>query len=661
MNRPKRNIRKPKQFPTVGISSQEESDLRQAIKSSLLSKDDKNKCSYGADGCLPGPSTRSPIYSHLPNSTTSLSVPSMSASIYSHLPYSPVPISVPSESTPMYSKLPYSPSPISVPSVSAAIPLTEVQLERITSNRLKALSIREAKSKDRKCHIQGTGSQQSIFNGRKKVIKNSRKINKQTSLIEQIPETSTNTVSLSSVRSISDTTAVILPLPSTQDLPPFPCLSTHSISWGDVDSGEFFKQVNQAYEEVVFWKRNLFTIPYGQVGSEFVRETARLFYSFNSGNPLERIVMKAIAIMSHLLLQKPHFRTKQKENVEHLQRRLKLWRRGEILTLLCEGRLLQSRLHSRHQKDRKEKDKVRSFTDNMQNGNVKGAINILMTQEKASVLPLTTEVLAQLKNKHPPAEQIHIPSILPGVIQPINSILFAGLTGECIRTSALFTQGGAGPSGSDADQWRLMCVSFGDASNYLCDSMASMARRLSTEMVDPSSIEAFITNRRIPLDKNPGLRPIGVGEAHQRIISKSIVRYLKQDILSSAGGLQLCAGQEGGCEAIIHAMHQITDSQECEGILLIDADNAFNRLNRAVALRNIQIICPSVSTFAINCYRDSSRLFITGGGEISSQEGTTQGDPLSMPFYALSITPLIQKVSGNVQQAWYADDAQAAG
>jgi hypothetical protein len=32
-----------------------------------------------------------------------------------------------------------------------------------------------------------------------------------------------------------------------------------------------------------------------------------------------------------------------------------------------------------------------------------------------------------------------------------------------------------------------------------------------------------------------------------------------------------------------------------------------------------------------------------------------------MPCYALSITPLIQKVSGNVQQAWYADDAQAAG
>jgi hypothetical protein len=141
------------------------------------------------------------------------------------------------------------------------------------------------------------------------------------------------------------------------------------------------------------------------------------------------------------------------------------------------------------------------------------------------------------------------------------------------------------------------------------------------------------------------------------------VKFLKEDILRSAGSLQLCAGQESGCEAIIHAMDEIYKSEPCEGILLIDADNAFNRLNRSVALKNIQIICPPISTFAINCYRNSSRMFVHGGAEISSQEGTTQGDPLSMPLYALAITPLIQKLKEHVpvQQAWYADDAQGAG
>ena len=37
-----------------------------------------------------------------------------------------------------------------------------------------------------------------------------------------------------------------------------------------------------------------------------------------------------------------------------------------------------------------------------------------------------------------------------------------------------------------------------------------------------------------------------------------------------------------------------------------------------------------------------SRLFIIGGGELFSKEGTTQGDPSSMGAYALGILTLLQ-------------------
>ena len=37
-----------------------------------------------------------------------------------------------------------------------------------------------------------------------------------------------------------------------------------------------------------------------------------------------------------------------------------------------------------------------------------------------------------------------------------------------------------------------------------------------------------------------------------------------------------------------------------------------------------------------------ARLFIIGGGELLSKEGTTQGDPTSMGAHTLRIPPLLQ-------------------
>ena len=44
-----------------------------------------------------------------------------------------------------------------------------------------------------------------------------------------------------------------------------------------------------------------------------------------------------------------------------------------------------------------------------------------------------------------------------------------------------------------------------------------------------------MNNRLIALDKNPGVRPIGIGEVSRRLIAKSILRVVKSDILEAAG------------------------------------------------------------------------------------------------------------------------------
>ena len=174
-----------------------------------------------------------------------------------------------------------------------------------------------------------------------------------------------------------------------------------------------------------------------------------------------------------------------------------------------------------------------------------------------------------------------------------------------------------------------------------------------------------------PLDKNPGLRPIGIGEVLRRIIGKMVVWILKPDIQDAGGDLQLCTGLEGGCEAGAHAMMEMFKDDNTHGIIQVDANNAFNTINRNVFLHNIQVICPEIATYVINCYYHPARLFVIGGVEIASQEGTTQGDPTAMPIYALGIVPLMLIIvvisepmnspDSKARQSAYADDLSGAG
>ena len=148
--------------------------------------------------------------------------------------------------------------------------------------------------------------------------------------------------------------------------------------------------------------------------------------------------------------------------------------------------------------------------------------------------------------------------------------------------------------------------------------MAAFAKRLATEIIDPAILEPYVACRLIPLNKNPGIRPIGVGEVMRRIVGKTISFVFQLCIQEAAGPLQVSAGQKGGCEAAIHSMREIFSEEGCDGVILVDASNAFNRLNRRVALHNIQIIVPLFAPVLIDTYRVPSRLFVTGGGEMVS-------------------------------------------
>ena len=130
---------------------------------------------------------------------------------------------------------------------------------------------------------------------------------------------------------------------------------------------------------------------------------------------------------------------------------------------------------------------------------------------------------------------------------------------------------------------------------------------------DPDSIESLVACRLIPLSKDPGVKPIGIGEVLRRIIGKAVTNIIKEDIIMSAGNLQLCGGQKSGAEIAIRSATELFKDDASHGILQIDANNAFNSLNRKVALHNLRILCQELAIFTNNCYVAPARLFISGG------------------------------------------------
>ena len=108
-------------------------------------------------------------------------------------------------------------------------------------------------------------------------------------------------------------------------------------------------------------------------------------------------------------------------------------------------------------------------------------------------------------------------------------------------------------------------------------------------------------------------------------------------------------------------MRTLFNDPETEAIIMVDATNAFNSLNRQNALRNIHHLCPSLSKCLINTYREDINLYIDGE-TLLSQKGTTQGDPLAMAMYAIAVNPLINNLKRDaMKQVWFADDASAVG
>ena len=427
------------------------------------------------------------------------------------------------------------------------------------------------------------------------------------------------------------------------------------------------------------WRRNIFNVPFGEHGSAFVDELASLITGFAENASIRAIAWKAVVVACHLLLQRPNVSDDNSGGsssnfAEHLHRRLGLWKSQQVPALYDEAACIQAHLPTMGRPAKRNGEPQscsdRTFANLVFSGKIQSASRYISSDACKGVLrlddPVTPDSPKTVKDvlleKHPKAVTPPTRCLLEEQPGTINPIIFDSLTAALVRDVGRRVQGSAGPSGLDADAWKRMLTCFKKSSERLCSALAAAARCLCMEDLTQDDLSAFTAARLIPLDKNPGVRPIAVGEVFRRIICKAIMGVIELDVLRSTAPYQICVGVPSACEAAVHSMDKLFRQESVQGILLVDASNAFNSLNRAAALHNIPRVCPSMAQVFANTYTKPVRLFVDGD-EILSEEGTCQGDPLAMAAYAVAIMPLINTLEERCQettQCWFADDDGAA-
>ena len=454
-------------------------------------------------------------------------------------------------------------------------------------------------------------------------------------------------------------------------------IMTNRIKWGKFDGEEnIVCEIQAAYHEITSWKKNIFLLPRGKAATDFIKELTRLINLFLCKSKWERLALPLLHVLMPIMLQKPSKKSKAKDHAKYLSSRLQKWSNGDLHSLMAECREIQRRLISA--RNHKAETDRKAFCRHMLMGNVKKAMSFINNNDDVrGVHTVTNDIKELLQNKHPKAEPADPDALLNMTSAPAELVIFENITADLIKRSTKLLQGSGGPTLIDCDVWKhiICCKSYGADSHNLAEAIANLAKRLCCEHIHPGSLKELMSSRLIPLDKgpdshgNPGVRPIGIGEVLRRIIGKSVVYLLKSDIQKAAGCLQMCTGLRSGIEAAVHMTHKVWHDDTTEAMLLVDANNAFNRLNRQVALHNIKQLCPPFHTFLYNCYQVPTDLTLNNTSEhssLSSEEGCTQGDTAAMAFYSVGIKPLVDHLDDTIKsecckQSWYADDSSASG
>ncbi len=479
------------------------------------------------------------------------------------------------------------------------------------------------------------------------------------------------------------------------------------------------------YDAIVANSHTLYLPPQGRIGAAVITQLAAELRGvrerkWNSERPLA---------FAACVLRRRHGCVRAADIKRRIEKRLSLWQEGRFDALIQD--ITTSALADAGPRSLPPDDDTiaRRFNSKVLDGELRAAVRQLTARNSGGILgpddactKTGRKVSEVLADKHPPLRTPDIAEPDRIAFQdygtPPDIIPIDCPNGDAEKVSRKL-RGSAGCSGLTAEALKNMLLRHGRASSELRDELTEWALWLANSSPPWAAYRAMRQGRLVALDKQPGVRPVGIGETWMRAVSKLVLAQCGMDGKEACGNSQLCAGLEAGIEGAIHAATKkaaaeedfvfqdwevvddswgeaassalppdpTNDGQDAATtpapppteapmtpedptvLLLADADNGFNNLSRYAMLWEARHRWPSGSRFAYNLYRHECRLLLRGPpgttpALLLSREGVMQGCVWGMILYGIGLLPLaehLRQQDPTVLQPWYADDFAMEG